>query len=928
MKRIDRIYAYIKEESSKYTLEKLQGRVGVDAQEIADKLDILRNNVSMELNMLHRQDRIVKIGGRPVLYFDKATLELLCGDSVGVGPCQFNAMEECTKITGAAGKGPFYRLIGAEQSLRKQVEQAKAAILYPPDGLHTLIVGQTGVGKTLFAHMMFEYGKTMKKFAPDAPFITFNCADYYNNPQLLISHIFGHIKGAFTGAETAKTGLVEAADKGVLFLDEIHRLPPEGQEMIFYFMDTGTFNRLGETTRERKAKVLIISATTEDPSSALTKTFVRRIPNIITIKPLLERSLEEKIDIIKLLLTDEAQRINKPVKISVESIKALIGSISTGNVGQLKSNIKLLCAKAFLNGIDNPQYIEIDFKMLPSNIKNGLLTLSANRKELAELSNFINEPLLVSPPGEKLILGTEEGNEKEPFNLYQVVEDKVELLRGEGISAELIKQIVATDVNLYIKSFYNKQDVYMSTRERLLKIVDESLVDFSEEISLYVQKRMNRGYKERFLYAFSLHLSAFLKRVKAKEEIPYTEIEGAIPRESLSFQVALEIKDRIEAHYHIEVPRTEIEYFALLLESAEEEEKEEKVIIMVATHGKSTASSMVEVAQKLFSTNDPNLIAIDMPLEVQPQETLDKMVAKLQEMNYQNGVLVLADMGSLCNLGSMIMERLKVQVKTIDMVSTPLILEAMRKADIAGMDLNSIYESLLNFKGYEVVNLTDEIPAEGKEVIVTVCSSGKGAALKLKELVEEILQHMVERPIEVIPVGVQKLDDTIRKLAAKYKVVAAIGMVKPAYDVPFISLEKLIDGDGEKILGSLLKNNIKFVEREKKNVVVQKLCEESLQKFLTYLNPSKVISVLIEFDSVLERKLGKTFSNPIRIRLIVHCGCALERIVTHSPLVYQGDKLKVDTQKIEMLKEASSVFENRLKLKLDEDEFYYMAEMI
>jgi len=928
MKRIDRIYAYIKEESSKYTLEKLQGRVGVDAQEIADKLDILRNNVSMELNMLHRQDRIVKIGGRPVLYFDKATLELLCGDSVGVGPCQFNAMEECTKITGAAGKGPFYRLIGAEQSLRKQVEQAKAAILYPPDGLHTLIVGQTGVGKTLFAHMMFEYGKTMKKFAPDAPFITFNCADYYNNPQLLISHIFGHIKGAFTGAETAKTGLVEAADKGVLFLDEIHRLPPEGQEMIFYFMDTGTFNRLGETTRERKAKVLIISATTEDPSSALTKTFVRRIPNIITIKPLLERSLEEKIDIIKLLLTDEAQRINKPVKISVESIKALIGSISTGNVGQLKSNIKLLCAKAFLNGIDNPQYIEIDFKMLPSNIKNGLLTLSANRKELAELSNFINEPLLVSPPGEKLILGTEEGNEKEPFNLYQVVEDKVELLRGEGISAELIKQIVATDVNLYIKSFYNKQDVYMSTRERLLKIVDESLVDFSEEISLYVQKRMNRGYKERFLYAFSLHLSAFLKRVKAKEEIPYTEIEGAIPRESLSFQVALEIKDRIEAHYHIEVPRTEIEYFALLLESAEEEEKEEKVIIMVATHGKSTASSMVEVAQKLFSTNDPNLIAIDMPLEVQPQETLDKMVAKLQEMNYQNGVLVLADMGSLCNLGSMIMERLKVQVKTIDMVSTPLILEAMRKADIAGMDLNSIYESLLNFKGYEVVNLTDEIPAEGKEVIVTVCSSGKGAALKLKELVEEILQHMVERPIEVIPVGVQKLDYTIRKLAAKYKVVAAIGMVKPAYDVPFISLEKLIDGDGEKILGSLLKNNIKFVEREKKNVVVQKLCEESLQKFLTYLNPSKVISVLIEFDSVLERKLGKTFSNPIRIRLIVHCGCALERIVTHSPLLYQGDKLKVDTQKVEMLKEASSVFENRLKLKLDEDEFYYMAEMI
>ncbi len=928
MKRIDRIYDYIKQKSANYTLETLKGRIGADAQEIAEALDILRNNVSMELNTLHRQDRIVKIMGRPVLYFDKETLENLCGESIGAGPCQFNSMEECVKNTAVAGMGPFDRLIGAECSLKKQVEQAKAAILYPPDGLHTLIVGQTGVGKTLFAHMMFEYGKTMHRFADDAPFITFNCADYYNNPQLLISHIFGHIKGAFTGADTAKAGLVEAADQGVLFLDEIHRLPPEGQEMIFYFIDTGTFNRLGETTRSRHAKVLIIGATTEDPSSALTKTFVRRIPNIITIKPLAERTLAEKIDIIKLLLTDEAQRINKPVRITVESIKALIGSISTGNVGQLKSNIKLLCAKAFLNGIDNPKYIEIDFKMLPANIKNGLLTLSANRKELAELTKYVEEPLLVTPPGEKFQLVNGE-NEKEPFNLYQVVEDKVELLKGEGISDELIKQIVATDVNVYIKSFYNKQSVYMSTRERLLKIVDKSLVDFSEQIALYVQKRMNRGYRERFLYAFSLHLSAFLKRVKAKETIPYTaEIEGAIPKDSVSFQVALEIKEMIEEHYHIEVPRTEIEYIALLLESAEDEETEEKVIIMVATHGKSTASSMVEVAQKLFSTNDTNLIAIDMPLEVKPQETLEKMVARLQELNYQKGVLVLADMGSLCNLGAMIMERLKVQVRTIDMVSTPLILEAMRKADIVGMDLNSIYESLLNFKGYEVVDFADNIEGDTVEAIVTICSSGQGAAIKLKELVEDILHHLVERPVEVLPIGVEGMEHRIEEISAQYKLVAAVGMVKPKQDVPFIPLEKLIDGEGEKLLGDLLRHNVKIVEREKKNVVVQRLCEESLQKFLTYLNPAKVMSVLLEFDSVLEKEMGKVFSNPIKIRLIVHCGCALERVVTQSPLVYKGDRAKIDTQKLKAVKKAATVFEKSLNLKLEEDEYCYMADMI
>ncbi|MBQ1809487.1 MAG: sigma 54-interacting transcriptional regulator, partial [Selenomonas sp.] len=317
MKRSERIYTYIKEQSAQLPADKLTGQIGLDAQEIADKLDILRNNVSKELNELHRQDKIVKFTGRPVRYFDRETLAALLSLDLDQGPYQFRDIEECRRLFGAGGQdeNPFARLIGADKSLKRQVEQGKAAILYPPDGLHTLIVGQTGVGKTLFAHMMFAYGKAMKKFGEEAPFITFNCADYYNNPQLLISHVFGHIKGAFTGADTAKAGLVEAADGGVLFLDEIHRLPPEGQEMIFYFMDTGTFNRLGETTRSRRAKVLIIGATTEDPNSALTKTFVRRIPNIITIKPLAERTLEEKLDILKLLFMEEAQRVKKPIRI-------------------------------------------------------------------------------------------------------------------------------------------------------------------------------------------------------------------------------------------------------------------------------------------------------------------------------------------------------------------------------------------------------------------------------------------------------------------------------------------------------------------------------------------------------------------------------------------------------------------------------------
>ena len=928
MKRIDRIYDYIRQESGKCTKEALKGQVGWDAQEIANALDILRNNVSMELNVLHRQDRIVKILGRPVRYFDRGTLEELLGAELGEGPLEFRSLKECMKHLEEEEEMPFHRLIGADGSLKMQVEQAKAAILYPPDGLHTLIVGQTGVGKTLFAHLMYEYGKIMHRFEEKAPFVTFNCADYYSNPQLLISHIFGHAKGAFTGADAPKTGLVEEADGGILFLDEIHRLPPEGQEMIFYFMDTGTFNRLGETSRNRRAKVLIIGATTEDPDSVLTRTFVRRIPNIITIRPLSERSLGEKLEIVKLLFSDEARRVKKPVRISVESIKALIGSIGNGNVGQLKSNIKLLCAQAFLNGIDNPDYIEVDFRMLPANVKNGLLTLSANRQDLAELAKLIDEPLVVTPSGEKLPLEESESDRK-AFSLYRVVEDKVKLLKGEGISDGLIKQMVASDVNVYITSIYNKKDsVNMTTRERLLKIVDPALVDFSEQVTLVVQKRLNRSYRDRFLYAFSLHLSAFLKRIRAKEAIPYTEISGAIQEDSPYFQVAVEIKELIEAHYHISVPQVEVEYIGLLLESAEDDDLEERIVIIVATHGKSTATSMVEVAQKLFSVSDTNLIPIDMPLETKPQEILDKMIALLRGMNCSQGVLILADMGSLCNLGAMIAEQLPVKVRTLDMVSTPLILEAMRKADMTGVDLDTIYESLRTFKGYEPLDFDGGQETPKREAIVTICSTGQGAAVKLKSLVEEILHH-AGRSIQVLPIGLTHMEEKIRALMEEYQVLAAVGMKKPALELPFIPLEQLIEGPGEQMLTELVfRRELNFIPREKGNLVVQRLCEESLQKFLTYLNPAKIMGGLMDFDRILERELGKTFSNPIRIRLIVHCGCALERVVTRSPLIYKGDKGKTDPQKLAALKKAASVFEKSLKLTIEEDEFHFMAHMI
>ncbi len=110
----------------------------------------------------------------------------------------------------------FETLIGSSDGLKVAIQQAKAAMLYPPHGLHTLLSGPSGVGKTTFARLMHGFALELHALSPDAPFISFNCADYAGNPQLLMAHLFGVVRGAYTGADRDREGLVEQAHRGVL----------------------------------------------------------------------------------------------------------------------------------------------------------------------------------------------------------------------------------------------------------------------------------------------------------------------------------------------------------------------------------------------------------------------------------------------------------------------------------------------------------------------------------------------------------------------------------------------------------------------------------------------------------------------------------------------------------------------------------------
>ncbi|HYF96336.1 MAG TPA: sigma 54-interacting transcriptional regulator [Symbiobacteriaceae bacterium] len=205
------------------------------------------------MNELYREVLATKSAGRPVRF--AAT-----GDALPATAERFRPPGP------EPGADPFADLVGAQGSLRAAIEQAKAATLYPPRGLPTLIAGSAGAGKSRLAEAMYRYAAAAGRLRPGAPFCVFNCADYTANPQLLLAQLFGYVRGAFTGADRDVPGLLKDSEGGLVFLDEIHRLPPEGQEMLFLLMDRGVYRALG-AGGTHKASVTLVGATSEDPRS-------------------------------------------------------------------------------------------------------------------------------------------------------------------------------------------------------------------------------------------------------------------------------------------------------------------------------------------------------------------------------------------------------------------------------------------------------------------------------------------------------------------------------------------------------------------------------------------------------------------------------------------------------------------------------------
>jgi len=229
----------------------------------------------------------------------------------------------------------FEQVIGNSPALEAVLEQVERVA---PTDSTVLIQGENGTGKELVAHAIHNLSSRCGR-----PFVRLNCAAI--PLDLLESELFGHEKGAFTGAITHKIGRFELANKGTLFLDEVGDIPPALQPKLLRVLQEQEFERLG-STQTHHVDVRLVAATNRDLTEMVNRgEFRSDLYYRLNVFPLLLPPLRERREDIPALVTHFVEilgrRMGKPIEeIPAETMSALGSYQWPGNVRELQNLIE------------------------------------------------------------------------------------------------------------------------------------------------------------------------------------------------------------------------------------------------------------------------------------------------------------------------------------------------------------------------------------------------------------------------------------------------------------------------------------------------------------------------------------------------------------------------------------------------------------
>ena len=842
--------------------ELVQLQAQVTTNDVAESTNLSRNVVTTYLSQLLNEGLVEKSGTRPV-YWQPVT----------------------------AVKDAFAAFIGANGSLREEIDECKAAVTYPPKGFPILITGESGVGKSYLASLIHQYAVEQNVIDSAAHFVTLNCADYANNPELLSSVLFGYRKGAFTGADQDTDGLVKQADGGFLFLDEVHRLNSENQEKLFTLLDLGQYYPLGEKEQPIEVDLRFIFATTESLDDSLLRTFRRRVPMTIQLPAFHERPIHERLEITFDNFVREAQNLDKDFEVGLAEVFQLINQQYKGNLGDLKNRVRLLCARAFME-----------------QQKESLIHLGEAEEGVIQLSKETVSAKI-----------TEE-----------LFDSSFQKLLEEVFVAEKIDDM--NECRFLIRKELKKIRRQLQPGQLNTLIIDT----FGQKLQQEVHKFNNRygifhSLTEEELLEAAMVLSLFLETEQATiDKSLVGKIKAAYPR---SFYLIGELVATLQPTFSInEAGKEVLQGLLLFVLLGEEYQQIEEIpfFCLLLSHG-----SMASSIQKVVNSLCQNYLfeAFDMPIDASIKEISVEVENFLQKQNRRDQeVILLFDMGSLSQMYKEIKKQSDADLMVINNLTTSMALDiglqVQQKLPFKEIAKKAeSYSELTNVQYYEGLS-------QNRNIIVS-CMSGAG----LSEEIKRIMMDCLAEDTEIITMDYEDLKQTLNSHDLAYfantQMILTTTDIDSFEEISIINIYDVMEPEGAEQVKSLLLQNGESA------AACNKLLEQFLQFFtiegigarLQFLNPEIVIKEVQEIVEKYEQYYELTLTGRDKLNLYMHIALMIERMMVSSR---KGEELSSeeeprDAQRKEFYSVSKNIFhavEHKYNILIDEYELSLMYELL
>lgn len=898
----DRILQIIKSFTSSFTPE--EGPLGMDTQTIAKKLNKHRTDTSKVLNNLTRKGVLFKIRGKPVRYLSISAFEQRFNIKIKKKSYRPEELLELLKLMNSGLDGEFLddeqevtileKTFGNSWEMKTIIKQAKAVISYPPNGLHAIITGPTGSGKTLLAETIYKYGIETGKIDSKKPFVRFNCADYASNPQLLLSQLFGHEAGAFTDAKERKEGLVELANNGILFLDEVHSLPIRGQEMLFTLIDKGTYRRLGQTTSEQKVNLLLILATNHERlSEVIIPTLMRRIPIIIKMPSLINRRPQDRLNIIKQFFEEEAKNMKRTIIISKEAIKALLFYDCPGNIGQLKSDIKNICSRLFVENKDE-HTIKVNISDLPGHIIGNIVFYT---NSLSDISKILK--------GDMVIFPAITSRTSSYFSLVSMLTSEFD---NKYENFYELDHLVQTYFNQFMHSFNNHNFSDKAIHKYVKELLKETPLDAE-----------NARTAELGLYYFLLDLQkGHILPLRVFEKIKKM-VEKKYPNLCLNKVQSAFVLNKYP-HFNEEMAFFVCSY--LICHIIRYSDKNKKIYFLSDNY--SDNQRIAATINQLLSLESNQVNALNC----------DKMFNNTKTNDAEcKSVVVITPEYAKKIIKHAIKEKTGIESTIlIDYITTSKGITLVNKLIQSNWDLSSFE------KENNSLDLTKSIATFFKplSIVITACDNEEFSAKNLRRAIEYLLKVKEFHNYEVHIIGYNQMktpeliNEALEKIKYEQRLTYIIDMLNLDYsflDTEIIPLESFLEP--VKLMEFINKILIKpeNTDNQIKNIHNDDGLS-SFSRYISFIDISKLKGLIQQFLTTMVNDFQKELSIGQEKRILLYSAFMLERIITQKTLHHKIPFINQTENRMEAINKLCYIFEESFFVEIPSTEREWLHQLV